>query len=88
MPPRSATSITGRWPHSANEMSLTGWLKPWRAMSLRRSKKSGRRNSRRTSLTSKPPSGPSRTDHTALRLSSSEAWFQVVCPKAGLDHTA
>ncbi len=73
MPPRSATSSTGRSPHSANVMSLTGWLKPARAMSCGLVKKSGRMNSRRTSAVLKPPSGPIRTDQTELRFSSSEA---------------
>src|SRR5262249_1369514 len=75
-------------PHSENEMSLTGWLKPARAMSCGLTKKSGSMNSRRTADGSKPASGPSRTDHTAVALASSEPWFQAVCPNAGLLHTA
>jgi len=88
MPPRSATSMIGRGPQAEKVMSLTGWLKPARAMSCGLAKKSGRMNSRRTSP-AKLPSGPRRTDHTELRLSSSLIWFQnCSCPNAGPLQTA
>ncbi len=64
MPPRSAISINGRSEHCGNVMSLTGRLKPALATSCGLKKKSGTRNSRRTSEVSKFPSWPIRIDQT------------------------
>jgi hypothetical protein len=88
LPPRSASNITPRSPHSENVMSLTGWLWPERAISCGLTNKSGITNSRRTSETSNDPSGASRTDQTALRFSSSDKLLQSVLPNAGLLHVA
>ena len=73
MPPRSATSINGSPGLAGKAMSLTGWLKPARAMSSGFVKKSGMKNSRRTLDILNEPSGPMPTDQTELRLSSSLA---------------